>query len=286
MRPALSEAEGPAFGPKLVAVCALLACAGLPARAEEGGGEVAPPSWLNWLMQVRIAGRTVISSPAAMALAWSLVAAAVVVAVSVIATRRAAVRPGKLQLALEMVVGTLRGLVVTIIGPRGVDFVPFIGTLFVYIAAMNLLGLVPGFLPGTSNLSITAALAIVVFVTVQYYGFRENGIGYLKHFVEGVPSHPAYFPLMVLVFVVHVISELIRPVTLALRLFVNIMAGEAVVLVLIGLMVPVLMRHWIPIPVQLPNLVLEVLIAIVQAMVFSLLAAVYLAGVVRQEEAH
>jgi len=183
-------------------------------------------------------------------------------------------------------VGTVRGLVVTIMGPRGADFVPFVGTLFIYIAVMNLLGLVPGFLAGTSNLSITAALAIVVFCTVHYYGFREHGPGYLKHFVEGVPSHPAYFPLMALVFVVHVMSEFIRPVTLALRLFVNIMAGESVVLVLIGLMVPVLVGHWIPIPVQLPNMLLEVLVAVVQAMVFSMLATVYLAGVVRQQEAH
>jgi F-type H+-transporting ATPase subunit a len=263
----------------------LLACACLPAWAEEVAGEAAPPSWLNWLTRVKIGGHALIAGPAAMAFAWSLVAGGTVLALSAIATRRAAVRPGKLQLALEMAVGTVRDLTVTIIGPRGADFVPFIGTLFIYIATMNLLGLLPGFLPGTSNLSVTAGLAIVVFVTVQYYGFREHGLAYLKHFVEGVPPHLIYLPLMVLVFAVHLISELIRPVTLALRLFVNIMAGEAVLLALIALMVPFLLRHWIPVPVQLPNLVLEVLIGVVQAMVFSLLAAVYLAGAVDREAA-
>jgi len=182
-----------------------------------------------------------------------------------------------------MVVGGLRSLVEGVMGPRGAEFVPFIGALFIYIALMNLMGLLPGFMAPTSNLSITAALAIVVFVVVQYQGFRESGVGYLKHFVEGVPLRAVYLPLAALVFVIHIIGELFRPVTLALRLRGNIMAGETVVAILLGLGALLFAKAKLPLPLQLPNLLLEVLIALVQATIFCMLTAVYLSGVLHDD---
>jgi F-type H+-transporting ATPase subunit a len=87
-----------------------------------------------------------------------------------------------------------------------------------------------------------------------------------------------------LVFAVHLVGEVVRPLTLALRLFGNLMAGHRVLVVLMGLVIG-LARKWIPVPVQLPNMVLEVLVAIVQAAIFSMLAAAFMGGVLRQAEA-
>ena len=266
------------------ALCWALVGAGGSALAAEAGGEPHAGTWLNWLSQVRVGGRPVVSSPAGLAFAWSVVVMALLMAAGVAATRRLAMRPRGLQTLLELLVGGMKTLVVSIMGPRGVDFVPFIGTLFIFIAVEDLLGLLPGFISPTSSLSITAALAIVVFVVVQFYGLKEHGLGYLDHFIEGVPRRLAYAPLAVIVFVIHVVGELFRPVTLAVRLFGNIMAGEMVVLVLIGMAVGVMVKWKVPLPLQVPNLALEVLVSIVQATVFALLTTVYLSGVVRERE--
>jgi F-type H+-transporting ATPase subunit a len=259
-----------------------LSAAAPAAAAEEGLPH--PVTWLNWLSSVQIAGHRVLTSDAALAFAWSLVAVALLAAICATGTRRLSKRPTGLQTLLELIVGGLRSMVVGVIGPRGVEFVPFIGTLFIYIAVMNLMGLVPGFMAPTSNLSITAALGLTVFVVVQYCGIKEQGVGYVQHFVEGVPMRFPYLVLAPLVFAVHLVGEVFRPVTLALRLFGNLMAEETVVLILIGLVVG-LARHWIPLPIQLPNLVLGMLVSLVQAAIFSLLAAVYIAGVVHKPEA-
>lgn len=256
-----------------------------PVAASEGGGMPHPQTWLDWLLSVRVAGHAVVSNAAVLAFAWSLVAIVLLTTIAVLGTRRVSMRPrGGMQMGLEMVVGGIRSMVVGVMGPRGVEFVPFIGTLFVYIAFMNLMGLVPGFMAPTSNLSITAGLALVVFGTVQYYGFRERGIGYVNHFLAGVPRQFPYVLLAPLVFAVHLVGELFRPVTLALRLFGNLMSEETVVLILIGL-VAGLARHWIPVPVQLPNMILGMLVSVVQAAIFSMLTAVYLSGVLREPEA-
>ncbi len=274
-----------ALGLRLAAVafiCVPLAEA--PAFAAEEGGLPHPQTWLNWVTSLEIGGKPLFHSDATLAFAWSLVAIAMLAALSIVGTRGLSFRPRGVQTVFEMLVGGLRGLVVSIMGPRGTDFVPFIGALFVYIACMNLMGLIPGFMAPTSNLNITAGLAVVVFFVVQYFGFRENGLRYFRHFISGVPTQFPYVLLAPLVFVVHAVGELFRPVTLAVRLFGNLMAEEMVVLILIGL-VAGLARHWIPIPVQLPNMLLGLLISIVQAAIFSILATVYLDGVIQHTEA-
>jgi F-type H+-transporting ATPase subunit a len=264
-----------------------LCCAGLcvsstAMAAEEGLPH--PQTWLDWLASVKVAGHPLIRGAGAMAFAWALVAALLLTAISVVGTRRLSMRPRGLQTLLEMVVGGLRSIVVSVMGPRGTEFVPFIGALFIYIAVMNLMSLVPGFMAPTSNLSITAGLALVVFAVVQYCGVRERGLGYAKHFVEGVPLQFPYILLAPLVFAVHLVGEVFRPVTLALRLFGNLMAEETVVLILIGLAVPLLLRWWLPLPAQLPNMLLGMLVSLVQAAIFSMLTAVYLAGVLHEPE--
>jgi len=273
----------------IVALAAGVAALGLAAAGRRVApllaGPPRPSTWLDWLLSLRVAGKPLFHSEAALAFAWSLVAIIALVILSTAGTRRLSMKPRGLQTLLETVVGGLRSLVEGVMGPRGVEFVPFIGTLFIYIALMNLMGLVPGFMAPTSNLSITAALAVVVFVVVQYQGFRERGMGYPKHFVEGVPLRAVYLPLAALVFVIHVIGEIFRPVTLALRLRGNIMAGETVVIILVGLGAVLMAKVKVPVPLQLPNLLLEVLVGFVQATIFCMLTAVYLSGVLKEEAA-
>ena len=267
---------------RLGATAVLVLWSSAAAVAQEGEGPAEPQTWLNWLSAVKIHGHPLVSGTAALAFAWSLFVSVMLLALSVLGTRRLSLKPRGLQTLLEMVVGALRSFVVGVMGSRGVEFVPFIGALFIYIAVMNLLGLAPGFMSPTANLSTTAALALTVFVVVQYYGWREQGIGYLKHFIEGVPLRIAYLPFLLLVFVIHVAGEIFRPLTLALRLFGNMMGEEIVVASLVGLSVPILAKWWIPIPIQLPNLVLALITSFVQAMIFATLTAVYLAGVLHE----
>lgn len=263
------------------AACCALVC-GSQTAAAAAEGLPHPSTWLDWLLSLRVAGHALFPNEAALAFAWSLVAILVLSVASVVGTRRLSIKPRGVQMLLEILVGGVRSLVVSVMGPRGREFVPFIGALFIYIAFMNLMGLVPGFMSPTSNLNITAGLAVLVFVVVHYYGIRESGIGYLKHFVAGVPLRFPYVLLTPLVFGIHLVGEIFRPVTLALRLFGNLFAKEVVILTLILLAVG-LARRGLPLPVQLPNMMLGALVSVVQAAVFSMLTTVYLAGVLHEE---
>ncbi len=260
----------------------LAACGAARAAEEGGGGEgEGAGSWLNFLYRVEFRGHPVATTPADLSLAWALLLALGLIIAVLIGSRRLSVRPGPFQVLLEMAYGALQSTVQGVMGPRGEQFLPFIGSIFVTVFLMNLMGVVPGFMSPTANLSITAALAIVIFVTVQFYGFKERGLGYLKHFLEGLPPQPAFWIMAPLIFAIHVIGELVRPVSLALRLFGNISGEETVVLTLVTLVAASRYLFWIP--VQLPNLALGLLTAFVQALVMSLLAAVYLSGVVHHE---
>jgi len=274
-----------------LATLALSLLAVRPALAAEEGGEHVG-TWLNWLFKVKVGGHPVVSNPAELAFAWAVVLVIALMAAAVIGSRRLAVRPGPFQTLLETAVGALQSVIEGVMGPKGKDFLPFIGSIFIYVFLMNLMGIIPGFLSPTSNLSITAAMAVSIFVVVQFYGFKESGFGYLKHFLEGLPPPPSlrttalpwYVVQLLLlalmgafIFAVHLIGEFVRPVSLSLRLFGNIAGEEAIVLTLVTL-VAATRLFWIP--VQLPNLALGLLTAFVQALVMSLLAAVYLSGVV------
>ncbi len=204
-----------------------------------------------------------------------LISNALVVAILMVAfgrafTRRLEAIPRGMQNFGEFVVESMTNFAVGVIGPGGERYVPLVGTLFFYILIGNLWGLLPGFHAPTSNLSTTLALGLVVFVYVQYVGIRSNGlIGYLKHFWGPMPAvGPLLFPI-------EVISELVKPFTLAMRLFGNIFGEDTVIVVLAGLAVAMLPK--VPIlPLQFPILVLALLTAFVQALVFTLLTCIYI----------
>jgi F-type H+-transporting ATPase subunit a len=281
-RPAATEGERP---PHPVGTPEQMAGQAPPAeqpttavKAEEHAGTL-----LNWLFQVKVFGRPIVTDSAELAFAFSLLLILVLGVVSAIGGRRFSVRPGPFQVFLETALGALRGVVESVAGPRGVGFLPFIGTLFIYIALMNMMGVIPGFVSPTASLSTTLALALVVFLVVQFYGLRVQGLGYIKHFLEGIPLQGAFLLLVPLIFVIHLMGELFRPVSLALRLFGNVTGEETTVLTLIGLVAASRYFYWIP--VQLPNAALGLLTSVVQALIFSLLTAVYLSTVIHVEEA-
>jgi F-type H+-transporting ATPase subunit a len=153
-------------------------------------------------------------------------------------------------------------------------FFPLIATLFSYILLCNFMGLIPGFISPTSNINMTASMAIPVFFATHIFGVRAHGVGYIKHFLGPVRSIYA-LPLMMLMFIIEIIGHLARPLTLSVRLFGNMVAKHIILLVLAVLA---------PAIIPMAILGLGVLVSVVQAFVFTLLTTLYLSGAV--EEAH
>ena len=169
------------------------------------------------------------------------------------------------QSVVELLIEGIKNLVEETMGHHGKKYFPFVATLGIYILISNILGLIPGLLPPTANLNTTAGLAIIVFAATHIIGIKEHGLGYVKHFVG-----PVWWltPLMI---PIEVISHIVRPVSLSLRLFGNIMGHELIVGVLLMLM-----------PLAYPLLafstVIGVLVVFIQAFVFSLLSMMYIGG--------
>ena len=201
---------------------------------------------------------------------------------SIVATRKLQKVPGRLQALLEIIVEMLENFVKSQMGRVAGSFTPFIGTLFIYIFVMNMMGLIPLFHSPTSNFNTTIALTLIVFFVTHYQGLKNNGvIGYFKHMVgEPIWLAPLLFPL-------HLMQEfLARPLSLSMRLFGNILGEDTVLAIFIGFS-PFLLG-FIPIPVHLPMVFLALLCSTIQAMIFSLLASFYIAGAVGvyEEEEH
>lgn len=187
----------------------------------------------------------------------------------IIASRKLVLRnPGKGQMFLEYCVAALDNFVRGIVGNEAKTLTPIIGTIFIFILVMNLWGLIPGFTSPTANINTPCSLAIFAFLLVQYYGFRKNGIRYLKHFL-GEPLWLA--PLM---FPIHLIGELARPLSLTIRLFGNIFGEDMVIAILILIVTSVLGK--ILLPLQFPMMLFAIFTSFVQALVFSMLTSIYI----------
>lgn len=214
---------------------------------------------------------------------WMIIAAASVTLFFAAASAKAAVVPGRLQSVGEMLYELIHNLTDSIIGHEGRKYFPFVFTLFAFILAMNLLGMVPYFFTSTSQLAVTATLGLLVIAVVIAVGFARNGLGFFKLFVpSGVP-----FFVLPLVVVIEVISFLVRPVTLALRLFGNMVGGHVVLKVFGGFVVSLGALGALGIVGALVTLTgtvaitaLEFMVAFLQAFVFAVLACVYLNDVV------
>ena len=183
-----------------------------------------------------------------------------------LATRRLALDPGPLQTMLEGVVSAIEETIAAVLPNRAQMLLPFIGTLWIYIVFANLVGVIPHLHGPTGNLSVTAGLALLVFLSVHWFGIRSEGLRrYLKHYLS---PNPILLPF-------HLLSEVTRTMALAVRLFGNIMSLEMaalLVLLVAGLLAPV------------PLLMLHIVEGLVQAYIFGMLALIYVAGAMQSQQ--
>jgi len=183
-----------------------------------------------------------------------------------VTTRHLAEKPGPLQTALEGVVASIEQAVAAVAPQQAQQLMPFIGTLWIFLVIANLSGVIPGVHAPTRDLSATAALAILVFLSVHWFGIRTQGLKrYLRHYLT--PS-PILLPF-------HLISEVTRTIALAVRLFGNIMSLEMTALLILlvaGFLAPV------------PILMLHIVEALVQAYIFGMLALIYVAGGLQSQQ--
>jgi len=186
-----------------------------------------------------------------------------------LATRRIEMFPGRTQNIMEVALGAINSLLVETMGPEGRKFFPLIATLALFILTSNLLGVIPGFEPPTANLNTTVGLALVVFFMTHIVGVREHGFAYVKHFFG-----PVWW-LAPIMLPIEIISHLSRPLSLSMRLFGNIF-GEELVLAIVLILVPFI--------VPLPIFVMMIFTGLIQTLVFTLLAMMYIASAM--EEAH
>lgn len=210
---------------------------------------------------------------------FSLFIAGIILVISYFACRRAKLIPGRLQAAVELFAATLDDFICGILGPKGRNYTPFIGTLFIYILFMNLCGIVPFLKSATSSWSVTLGLALCVFAYVQYTAFKELGfLKYMDVLAEKPRSFLAFsliFPLIM--FFLHVVSELVKPVTLSLRLRSNIWGDDMLLAVLAGFGIK-------GVPLLLFSMFLDIIAALVQAGVFCLLTTIYFALIFAESE--
>ena len=187
---------------------------------------------------------------------WGLIAALVLLSVAL--TRHLRLHPRRAQAVLELLVSSIEDQISETMQTDGRPFVPLLGTMFVFLVVANLSGVLPGIRPPTASIETAAALAAIVFLAVHIYGIRRRGLRrYLASF-----ARPTAIMLPL-----NVLSEITRTFSLMVRLFGNILSGEfviATVLALAGLFVPI------------PLMALEILIGLIQAYIFTVLAAVFI----------
>jgi F-type H+-transporting ATPase subunit a len=195
-----------------------------------------------------------------------LVAAIVIVVFAILRPRLSAERPGKLQHTFELVYEFVYGQADEQVGHDGQRYVAFFGTIFIFVLFSNLIGIVPGFESPTMNAAVPLGCALAVFGYYNFVGIQANGIGkYLSHFAGPMVI---LAPLMI---PIELISHLARPLSLTIRLYANMFAGEKVTAVFLGL-------TYFLIPAVFMGL--HVFVSLLQAYIFMLLTMMYVAGAV------
>jgi F-type H+-transporting ATPase subunit a len=181
-------------------------------------------------------------------------------------SRRLQIEPGPLQTAVEGIVATIENAVEAVAPEQTQRIMPFIGSLWIFLVIANLSGLLPGAHSPTRDLSATAGLAFLVFLSTHWFGIRAQGVkNYLHHYIA---PNPILLPF-------HLISEITRTIALAVRLFGNMMSLEMAALLILmvaGFLAPV------------PILMLHIIEALVQAYIFGMLALIYVAGGIQSQQ--
>lgn len=211
---------------------------------------------------------------------FSLLASLLLFIPAFLVGRKLQLVPAKMQTIFEILMLELEKFFSPFIGQHAKTYLPLLVTVFLYILLMNLIGLLPLLHAPTSSMSTTLGLAVVVFFVVQIEGIRARGVkGYLSHFLgEPLWLAPLQFPL-------HILGEFIRPLSLSLRLFGNILAKEVLLTALLLFLSP-LAFGILTIIMEVPILILGILFSIIQAVIFTALTAVYIAGAVTVHHEH
>jgi F-type H+-transporting ATPase subunit a len=221
------------------------------------------------IIPIHIAGVDISYTNAALMMT---IAIALVTALTVLATRNAALVPGRWQSVAEMIYEFVADMVDTNIGQGGRQFFPFIFTLFTFILFANLLGMIPYSYTTTSQIIVTFALAAVVFILVTTIGIVRHGFHFLNLFVpHGVPK-----VLLLLLVPIELLSYCIRPFTLSIRLFANMLAGHTMLAIFGGFAASVGFLAFFPTAIDVLLVGLEFLVAVLQAYVFAILTCLYL----------
>lgn len=186
--------------------------------------------------------------------------------------------PGRAQSMAEMSYEFVANMINSSAGEEGLKFFPFVFTLFIFVLFCNFFGMVPWTFTVTSQIAVTLALASLVILTVIVTGFAKHGIGFLKLFVPHAPA-----PLLLLLVPIEVISFLTRPISLSVRLFANMLAGHTMLAVFGGFVVllggaggVLSVLSIAPMALIVAIMLLELLVAFLQAYVFSILTCIYL----------
>jgi F-type H+-transporting ATPase subunit a len=204
---------------------------------------------------------------------WMTIAVVLATFVFVIGMRQRAMVPGRLQAVAELGYEFVANMVRDNVGSAGKRYFPFVLTLFVFILFCNVLGLVPYSFTPTSHIIVTFAMALFVFLGVTIIGFARHGAHFLSFFVpKGVP-----FVLLLLLVPIEIISYFVRPFSLSIRLFANMLAGHTMLKVFGGFVVMLgIYAGWAPLAFIVAFTGLELLIAFLQAYVFAILTCLYL----------
>ena len=226
---------------------------------------------------------------------YALVTAIILCVIALTVYRRRELIPGRLQNLVEMLVEGMYNFLHGILGSETKRYFPLLATLFFYILVNNLMGIVPlGHSPSTAK-EVTISLGLIVFVFAQYTGIRRLGVvRYFDHLAGSPRSVLEWVLAILIIFPVHVILECAKPLSLGLRLFGNITGEDILIAAFVGLgiMFMGLFGHtvaentWVGVPFQVPFIFLGMLLSTIQALVFTLLATIYILMMLPHEEHH
>jgi F-type H+-transporting ATPase subunit a len=230
----------------------------------------------DWAPIFTIHGRQIALTNSAV---FMLIIIVLVSALLIGGTAPRAMVPGRLQSVAEMSYEFVANMLKSSAGNEGMKFFPFVFTLFMFVLFANMIGLIPYSFTVTSQLIITACLALLVFVIVVGYGFWRNGIGFLRLFVpKGVPIY-----ILPAIVVIEILSFISRPISHSVRLFANMLAGHITLQVFAGFIIMLAgfgIAGWfgavIPLALVIMLTALEFLVAFLQAYVFAILTCIYL----------
>ena len=226
----------------------------------------------HWLYTLNILGHKFTVNMDTLITMWMAMLGLIIFAL--IATHRLSIVPGRIQVICEKILGFFWDMSDSLMGKEGRKHIPLIASLFLFIIVANLMGQIPfsilqlkqGELASpTNDINLTAGLAVIVLVYYVFIGFKKKKIKFL---------FSDFTPISIFIGLIDILEMFTRPLTLALRLFGNILAGEILISAMLGLM-----AYFLP----LPFMFFEILVACVQALVFSMLTMVYISAAIQEE---